>query len=75
MCLVCLAYLQFLAMHTSDLQYNMMICACYGTTYVSLFISSLFHSLKFNISIPAVHAALYLLSVMDWATETRTCVQ
>ena len=58
MWLVSLVCLPFLYMHTAYLISNIIRCACYGTTYVSLFIKSLLGILKCDISIPTVYATL-----------------
>ena len=57
--LVCLVSLQLLATHTAYLIPIMMICACYGTTNVSLFIRSLFIIIKRANAIPEVNVELY----------------
>ena len=74
MCLVRLVYLQFLAMHIADLLSNITRGDCYVTTYVSLFRKSLFGILKCYRSIPELHATLYSLLSLDWATGPGTFV-
>ena len=49
--------------------------ACYGTTSGSLFNNSLFSIPKYAGAIPALHAAFYSLSSIDWETGPGTCVQ
>ena len=58
MCLVCLVYLPFLAMHIADLPSETIKGACFGTMSGSLFNNSWTNILKWAKSIPAVHAAL-----------------
>ena len=69
MCLACLMSLIFLAIHTSDLLSNMIIGACYGATYVYLFISSLFINMKCDNAIPSVYIIFYSLSSLDWEMD------
>ena len=57
--LVCLVPLPLLATHTAYFISNIMRCACSGTTYGSLFISSLFSIMKCDNAIPVVHDTLY----------------
>ena len=75
MCLVGLVSLPLLYMQIADLPSNIMRGACSGTTYGSLFNNLLFIILECARSIPAVHAALYSLSVLYLATVPVTCVQ
>ena len=61
MCLVCLVSLPFLSMQISHLLYNIVRCACSGTTSGSLFNNFLLSILKFARSITATHYTLYSL--------------
>ena len=58
MCLACMVSLTLLDIHTSDLISNIMIGACYGTKYGSLFISSVLSILKCYRAITALRDAL-----------------
>ena len=57
-CPVCLFSLPFLFVHTADFISNIMRGAYSGTTYVSLFLRSLFNILKCAKAITEVNAAL-----------------
>ena len=58
MCLVCLVLSTFVAIHSAGCISNIMRGAFSGTIFGSLFRYSLFSTLKFDRSIPTVHAAL-----------------
>ena len=66
MCLVCLVVLPLLVIHTEDLLSNIIRGDASGTIYVSLFNNSWINILKCDKKIPAIHAALYSLYVLDW---------
>ena len=74
-CLLCLMYLPFLATQIDYLSSNIMRGACYGTIYRPLFHNLLFSILKWDRAIPAVYAALYSLSALDWEIVPGTCGQ
>ena len=74
MCLVCLVYLTFLAIHTADFLFNVIRGDSSGTISVSLFKNPWINILKIAKAVPAMHAALYSLSVLDWTTGPGTCV-
>ena len=73
--LVCLMSLLFLSINTDYLISNIIISACSGTIYGYLFANSFFSILSCSGSIPVVHATLYSLSTLDWATLPGTCIQ
>ena len=73
MCLVFLVSLPFLAMHIADLLSKTIKGAYSVTMSGSLFNNSWTNILKCSKLIPAVHAALYSLSALDWATGPETC--
>ena len=74
MSLVCLLSLPFLAMHIAGLPSKTIKGASYGTMSGSLFNNARINILKCAKAIPAVHAALYSLSELDWVTGPETCV-
>ena len=74
MCLVCLVSLPLLDIHIEDLLSHIIKGASSGTISGSLFNNSLINILKCDKSIPAVHAALYSLYVLDLETGPLTCV-
>ena len=74
-CLVCLISLPFLDIHTSELISNITRGAFSGTTYVFLFISSLFRILKCAKTTSSVHDELYSLLALHCKTGTGSCVQ
>ena len=59
MCMLCLVYLPFLAMQIADLQSNIVIGDCSGTTSVSLFKNQLFSILECARAITSVNSELY----------------
>ena len=75
MCLVCLVSLPLLAMHIADLLFKTMKGDSSVTMSRSFFKkNSWIIILKCDKAIPAVHAALYSLSALDWTTGPVTCV-
>ena len=74
MCIVWFLSLPILSIHTSYFLSNIIIGSSYGTIYGSLLKNLWINILKCAKAIPEVHAALYSLSALDWATGPGTCV-
>ena len=70
-CLMSLVSLPILAIHTAEFLTNIIRGASSGNLSGLLFRNSWINNLKCDIAIPAVHAALYSLSSLDWATGTE----
>ena len=74
MCLVYLVFLPFFAIHIADLLSKTIRGSSSVTMAGLLFNNSWSNILKCAEAIPAVHAALYPISAIDWATGPGTCV-
>ena len=74
MCLVCLVYLPLLATQTADLLPNIIRGDSSGNISGSLFNNEQINIPECPKSIPAVHAALWSLYALGWATGPGTCV-
>ena len=74
MCLVCLLSLPLLEIHIVDLLSNTIRGGYSGTISGSLLNNSWINILKCDRAIPEVHAELYSLSALGWATGLGTCV-
>ena len=75
MCMVCFVSLPLLVIHRAGLLSNISRGNCYGTTYVSLSIGSLFSILIFAKDIHVVHAELYSRIELYCETGPVTFVQ